>query len=213
MIRLAARSINTYIPRTRSLVFFVAGKQVELITTLSHQKNYSFCCFDHCSGNHFDRFYASSTEKIASMCLQERIVKAMGYRVTWDEEGLPDDLVDNGRKSVGFLGDLGGMIWKTWNYRTSRWWFRKVISCRSLIYFFPQSFEEDPICLDIFQLVPVITLGCFSKKKKRCYPSFPPGWRSIAWADPFDYQPTNQPTNQPSNQPVPHHQHHAVLMF
>jgi len=31
--------------------------------------------------NHFDRFYASSTEKIASMCLQERIVKAMGYRV------------------------------------------------------------------------------------------------------------------------------------
>eukprot|EP00435_Cladocopium_sp_Y103_P012027 s2526_g3.t1 len=31
--------------------------------------------------NHFDRFYAYSTEKIASMCLQERIVKAMGYRV------------------------------------------------------------------------------------------------------------------------------------
>lgn len=142
MIRLAARSINTYIPRTHSLVFFVAGKQVELITTLSHQKNYSFCCFDHCSGNHFDRFYASSTEKIASMCLQERIVKAMGYRVTWDEEGLPDDLVDNGRKSVGFLGDLGGMIWKTWNYRTSRWWFRKVISCRSLIYFSPKALKK-----------------------------------------------------------------------
>ena len=33
-------------------------------------------------GNHFDRFYAYSTEKIASMCLQERIVKAMGYRVS-----------------------------------------------------------------------------------------------------------------------------------
>ncbi|CAK9037990.1 unnamed protein product [Durusdinium trenchii] len=31
--------------------------------------------------NHFDRFYANSTEKIASASLQERIVKAMGYRV------------------------------------------------------------------------------------------------------------------------------------
>jgi len=31
--------------------------------------------------NHFDRFYAGTTEKIATMCLQERIVKAMGYRV------------------------------------------------------------------------------------------------------------------------------------
>eukprot|EP00929_Paragymnodinium_shiwhaense_P095780 TRINITY_DN5705_c0_g1_i1.p1 TRINITY_DN5705_c0_g1~~TRINITY_DN5705_c0_g1_i1.p1 ORF type:complete len:551 (+),score=99.64 TRINITY_DN5705_c0_g1_i1:123-1775(+) len=31
--------------------------------------------------NHFDRFYANSIQKIASMCLQERIVKAMGYRV------------------------------------------------------------------------------------------------------------------------------------
>ncbi|CAE7276472.1 unnamed protein product [Symbiodinium sp. CCMP2456] len=31
--------------------------------------------------NHFDRFYMSSTEKIAAMCLQERIAKAMGYRV------------------------------------------------------------------------------------------------------------------------------------
>jgi len=31
--------------------------------------------------NHFDRFYSGSTEKIASSCLQERIVKAMGYRV------------------------------------------------------------------------------------------------------------------------------------
>merc|ERR1712232_188446 len=31
--------------------------------------------------NHFDRFYVGTTEKIASMCLQERIVKAMGYRV------------------------------------------------------------------------------------------------------------------------------------
>jgi len=31
--------------------------------------------------NHFDRFYSGSIDKIASMCLQERIVKAMGYRV------------------------------------------------------------------------------------------------------------------------------------
>eukprot|EP00928_Gymnodinium_smaydae_P028405 TRINITY_DN21672_c0_g1_i1.p1 TRINITY_DN21672_c0_g1~~TRINITY_DN21672_c0_g1_i1.p1 ORF type:complete len:569 (-),score=139.49 TRINITY_DN21672_c0_g1_i1:67-1773(-) len=31
--------------------------------------------------NHFDRFYTNSIEKVASMCLQERIVKAMGYRV------------------------------------------------------------------------------------------------------------------------------------
>ncbi|CAE6929108.1 unnamed protein product [Symbiodinium natans] len=31
--------------------------------------------------NHFDRFYMNSTEKIASMRLQERVVKAMGYRV------------------------------------------------------------------------------------------------------------------------------------
>lgn len=31
--------------------------------------------------NHFDRFYVGTTEKIASMCLQERVVKAMGYRV------------------------------------------------------------------------------------------------------------------------------------
>mmetsp|Transcript_35314 Transcript_35314/g.82460 ORF Transcript_35314/g.82460 Transcript_35314/m.82460 type:complete len:563 (+) Transcript_35314:54-1742(+) len=31
--------------------------------------------------NHFDRYYNGSTQKIASMCLQERIVKAMGYRV------------------------------------------------------------------------------------------------------------------------------------
>jgi len=31
--------------------------------------------------NHFDRFYVGTTEKIASASLQERIVKAMGYRV------------------------------------------------------------------------------------------------------------------------------------
>ncbi|CAE6937079.1 unnamed protein product [Symbiodinium sp. CCMP2592] len=31
--------------------------------------------------NHFDRFYMASTEKIASRCLQERVAKAMGYRV------------------------------------------------------------------------------------------------------------------------------------
>ncbi|CAE7337766.1 unnamed protein product, partial [Symbiodinium sp. KB8] len=31
--------------------------------------------------NHFDRFYMASTEKIAARCLQERIAKAMGYRV------------------------------------------------------------------------------------------------------------------------------------
>merc|ERR1712113_296851 len=31
--------------------------------------------------NHFDRYYAGTVEKIASMCLQERIIKAMGYRV------------------------------------------------------------------------------------------------------------------------------------
>jgi len=31
--------------------------------------------------NHFDKFYTGTTEKIASACLQERIVKAMGYRV------------------------------------------------------------------------------------------------------------------------------------
>lgn len=31
--------------------------------------------------NHFDKFYMGTTEKIASACLQERIVKAMGYRV------------------------------------------------------------------------------------------------------------------------------------
>ena len=31
--------------------------------------------------NHFDRYYAYSTEKIAQMCLQERIVKSMGYHV------------------------------------------------------------------------------------------------------------------------------------
>lgn len=31
--------------------------------------------------NHFDRFYVGTTSKIASSCLQERIVKAMGYRV------------------------------------------------------------------------------------------------------------------------------------
>lgn len=31
--------------------------------------------------NHFDRFYAGTTEKIATMCLQERVVKAMGYRI------------------------------------------------------------------------------------------------------------------------------------
>jgi hypothetical protein len=31
--------------------------------------------------NHFDRFYAGTVEKIAERCLQERIVKAMGYRV------------------------------------------------------------------------------------------------------------------------------------
>lgn len=31
--------------------------------------------------NHFDRFYTGTTEKIASHCLQERVVKAMGYRV------------------------------------------------------------------------------------------------------------------------------------
>jgi len=31
--------------------------------------------------NHFDRFYSGTIDKIASMCLQERIVKAMGYRV------------------------------------------------------------------------------------------------------------------------------------
>lgn len=31
--------------------------------------------------NHFDRFYVMSTEKIATMSLQERIIKAMGFRV------------------------------------------------------------------------------------------------------------------------------------
>ncbi|CAE8581904.1 unnamed protein product, partial [Polarella glacialis] len=31
--------------------------------------------------NHFDRFYTNSIEKIAPMCLQERIVKAMGYKI------------------------------------------------------------------------------------------------------------------------------------
>lgn len=31
--------------------------------------------------NHFDRFYSGTTEKIAASCLQESIVKAMGYRV------------------------------------------------------------------------------------------------------------------------------------
>lgn len=31
--------------------------------------------------NHFDRFYVGTLEKIESMCLQERLVKAMGYRV------------------------------------------------------------------------------------------------------------------------------------
>jgi len=31
--------------------------------------------------NHFDRFYTHSIEKVAAMCLQERIVKAMGYKV------------------------------------------------------------------------------------------------------------------------------------
>lgn len=31
--------------------------------------------------NHFDRYYVGSTDKIATMCLQERVVKAMGYRV------------------------------------------------------------------------------------------------------------------------------------
>lgn len=31
--------------------------------------------------NHFDRFYVNSIEKIASLCLQERILKAMGYKV------------------------------------------------------------------------------------------------------------------------------------
>jgi len=31
--------------------------------------------------NHFDRYYFNTTEKIASKCLQERIVKAMGFRV------------------------------------------------------------------------------------------------------------------------------------
>lgn len=30
---------------------------------------------------HFDKFYANTIEKIASACLQERILKAMGYRV------------------------------------------------------------------------------------------------------------------------------------
>jgi len=31
--------------------------------------------------NHFDRYYAGTTDKIATMCLQERVVKATGYRV------------------------------------------------------------------------------------------------------------------------------------
>jgi len=31
--------------------------------------------------NHFDRFYVGTTEKLAASCLQERIVKAMGFRV------------------------------------------------------------------------------------------------------------------------------------
>lgn len=31
--------------------------------------------------NHFDRFYTNSIEKIATRCLQERILKAMGYKV------------------------------------------------------------------------------------------------------------------------------------
>jgi len=31
--------------------------------------------------NHFDRYYAGATEKIATMCLQERVVKAMGYKI------------------------------------------------------------------------------------------------------------------------------------
>ena len=129
------------------------------------------------------------------MCLQERIVKAMGYRVTWDE-GLPDDLVDNGRESVGFLGDQDGMIWKTWNYITSRRWFQKVISCRSLIYYSPKLGRKSNLP-DIFQLLPVITWDAFPTS-----PAVIPVTRMtfdcLGLGDPFN-QPTSQPTSSTSS--------------
>ncbi|CAE7753875.1 unnamed protein product, partial [Symbiodinium pilosum] len=87
-----AHRMEPEIPQTQRMVLFVSKLSHALtklkIGHVAHAERGPFT-FDiverdrkiiyEC--NHFDRFYTSSTEKIASMCLQERIAKAMGYRV------------------------------------------------------------------------------------------------------------------------------------